>query len=133
MDRVRVATRFIAMMLALPLCCGCGGVSFPLLQGITRAEVRTSHDKLIKEISDPEQIRELVAFVNDRRTGWGTPLAGVPVPRHVINFYEGSEFKGHFGWGEDFFGTHRDGGFFSREATPEEVAEFQRIVGLDDR
>jgi hypothetical protein len=121
-------------MAALVLSCGCGGVLFPELKGVTRAEVRTNHDELIKEISDPEQIRRLVAFVNSRRSGWETPWRGVPVPKHVINFYEGEQFAGHFGWGESFFETQRDSrGFFSRDATPEEVEEFRRLVGIDVR
>jgi hypothetical protein len=131
MDKVHAVTRFISLMVALALFCGCGGVSFPELQGVTRAEVRTNHNELIKEISDPEQIRRLVEFVNARRTGWGARIDGVPVPRHVVNFYEGEEFAGHFGWGRDFFETQRDSrGFFSREADPK---EFQRIVEVDDK
>jgi hypothetical protein len=121
-------------MVALALFCGCGGVSFPELRGVTRAEVRTNHNELIKEISDPEQIRQLVAFVNARRTGWGDRFDGVPVPERVVNFYDGKEFRGHFGWGRDFFEMQRDNrGFFSREANPEEVKEFQQILVMDNR
>ena len=113
---------------------GCGGVSFPELRGVTKAEVRTKHNELIKEISDPEQIGRLVAFVNARRVGWSTRLDGIPIPQRVVNFYEGEEFKGHFGWGRDFFEMQRDGrGFFSREADPEEVREFELMVGADSR
>ena len=121
-------------MVALALFCGCGGISFPELRGVTKAEVRTNQNELIREISDPEQIRQLVTFVNARRTGWGDRFDGVPVPERVVNFYEGNEFRGHFGWGKDFFETQRDNrGFFSREANPEEVKEFRRILGMDNR
>jgi hypothetical protein len=134
MARARTVISFIALMTASAFFCGCGGVSFPELKGVTRAEVRTNQDKLIKEISDPGQIRQLVAFVNARRTGWGSRIDGVPVPERVVNFYEGEKFAGHFGWGRDFFETQRDDrGFFSREADPEEVKEFQRIIGADDK
>jgi len=134
MDRVRALISFIPLMAALILFCGCGGVSFPELKGVTRVEVRTNHDELIKEISDPAQLRRLAAFVNSRRSGWETPLRGVPVPRHVVNFYEGEQFAGHFGCGDSFFETQRDSrGFFSRDATPEEVEEFRQLVGVDVR
>ena len=129
MDRVHAVTSFIALVGALALFCGCGGESFPELKGVTKAEVRTNRDELIKEISDPEQIRRLVAYVNARRTGWSTRFDGVPVPGRVVNFYEGDKFVGHFGWGRDFFETQRDDrGFFSREADSEEVREFQHIA-----
>jgi hypothetical protein len=134
MGRVRVAIRFIALTAALALFCNCGAVSFPELHGVTRAEIRTNHNELAKEIYDPEQIKQLLAFVNARRAGWGTRIDGVPVPRHVVNFYEGGEFKGRLGWGRDFFETQRDNrGFFSREADPEEVKEFERIVGMGNQ
>src|SRR5215207_4183237 len=77
MARLQAVIRTTTLMASLALCCGCGGVSFPELKGVTRLEVRTNHDALIKEISDPEQVRQLVAFVNARRDGWGSRLDGV--------------------------------------------------------
>jgi hypothetical protein len=121
--------RFIPFLAALALLCGCGGATMPELRGVTRAEVRTNRDLLIKEVSDPEQLRQLVAFVNARRAGWGSRFDGVPVPERVVNFYEGETFKGHVGWGRYFFETQRDDrGPFSREATPEEVGDLESIL-----
>ena len=116
-------------MAVLAVSNGCGGAVFPELKGVTRVEVTTNHNVVIKEISDPEQIRQLVAFVNARRAGWDSRFDGVPVPERVVNFYEGQTFKGHVGWGDDFFETQRDGrGPYSREAGPEEVRDLERIL-----
>lgn len=132
MHRLRTGIRCTPLVAALALFCGCGGVTFSELSGVTKVEVRTNRDVLIKEISDPEQIRQLVAFVNARRAGWGSRFDGVPVPERAVNFYEGDTFRGHVGWGRDFFETQRDGrGPYSREAEPEEVRDLERIVMVE--
>ena len=39
-------------------------------------------------------------------------------------------FKGHFGVGKDFFETQRDGGFFSKDASPEDLRHFLEFTGV---
>ena len=52
----------------------------------------------------------------------------------TAEFYSGSDFKGSFGIGENFFESQRNGGFFSKSAAPSEVRRFLDLlepVGAD--
>jgi len=111
-----------------------GNVSFPPLGRVTRVEVRTRLNDPVLTIEDGDKINAVVNFVDRRRAGWGTPIIDdVPVPEFVANFYDGDTFKGHFGYGRSFFETQRDDrGFFSKDATAEEVAEFKTLLGVKD-
>lgn len=102
----------------------------PALAGISQVELKGEGGKLvIATITEPAKIEALVAFVNARRDGWGTPWHGVPVPRVRADF-RGAEFQGNFGAGPGFFTTHRAGGFWSRDASEEDLAEFARLAGV---
>jgi hypothetical protein len=82
------------------------------------------------KITGKAAISEVVDFVDAHRTGWGTPWYGIPVPAVTVEFYDGTEFKGSFGVGDNFFETQRDGGFFTQSASPAEVLGFLRLVSL---
>lgn len=56
----------------------------------------------------------------------------MPVPQIVADFYDGSEFKGHFGVGPGFFECHRDGDFASKRCGGRESRAFLEILGLLD-
>ena len=102
----------------------------PLLQETERVEVKADGGgTTLATITEPAKVDALVAFVNSRREGWGTPWAGVPVPRVDAYFY-GAKFQGSFGAGPGFFETQRAGGFWSRDAADDEVAEFARLAGV---
>lgn len=102
----------------------------PLLQGTERVEVKADGGgTTLATITEPAKVDALVAFVNARREGWGTPWAGVPVPRVRADFY-GAKFQGHFGAGPGFFETQRAGGFWSRDADDDEIAVFARLAGV---
>jgi hypothetical protein len=82
-----------------------------------------------REISDPESIQRIVAFVDANKEGWRVPWYGVPVPAVTVEFYDGKTFRGSFGVGKDFFETQRDGGFWSKDAKSDEVGRFLDLVG----
>lgn len=109
---------------------------YPRLEGITHVEVQArfaGRGTTLASIVDPDRIGRIVAFVNARRAGWEQPWAGVPVPTVVANFYRGSEFKGHVGSGASFLETQRDGDFASRDASHDEVSEFNALVGVGEK
>ena len=79
--------------------------------------------------ADSARIAALVRFANVRNSGWARPWYGVPVPRVTVLFF-GTEFQGSFGAGPNFFETQRSGDFASRAATPTEISEFTRLLGI---
>ncbi len=65
-------------------------------------------------------------------SNWRSPWFGIPVPIVEVQFFDGQQGKGSFGVGKDFFETQREGGFFSKGASPSEVASFFDAVNLDE-
>lgn len=82
-----------------------------------------------RTIDDPSTVAKLVAFVNDRRRGWRTPLTGAPVPVVTAVLYDGTKAIRKFGAGPDFFATG-DLYLLSRPADQDEVREFMELVGV---
>jgi hypothetical protein len=105
---------------------GCDGRTLPVFNGITRVEVRTNHDSL-GSIVDSQQIARIVAFANARREKWTQPWAGVPIGTLGVTFFAGRNVQGSFSAGDDFFEAQQDGNWFSRNATPAEVAEWRAM------
>jgi hypothetical protein len=99
---------------------------------VSRIEVRTNEDQLLKTIEDASTICAFVAYVDNRRTGWGgfNDAFGVPVPFIVANVYDGNVFRGHVGLGNGFLEAQRDGGFASKAITNAEELEFLQILGV---
>ncbi|HEY2377988.1 MAG TPA: hypothetical protein VGH98_18585 [Gemmatimonadaceae bacterium] len=123
----------VAIPIAVLTACGGKVPPYPPLEGITRVEVRgrlAQRDTTVASIADPERIGRILAFVNARCAGWERPWAGIPVPIVVADFYRGSEFMGHVGSGASFLETQREDDFASRSASPEEVAEFNALLGI---
>jgi hypothetical protein len=77
--------------------------SYGPLESITRIAIY-DQDQILKEVTDPSQVAEIVRFINEQRHGWYTPIQGTPMPKIKLRFYTNEEFKGNFGVGEDFFG-----------------------------
>lgn len=73
--------------------------------GVTRIEVTDNVSTPLKRIRDKKQVDAIVGFIDKHASGWSSPWAGVPVPKIVVNLYDGQEFKGHFGAGNGFFET----------------------------
>ena len=115
--------------------CSIGKRDFSPLGPITSAELWVSASdgsKFIWKISDPKDLSRIAVFVDSRRTGWGTPWYGVPVPIVEVEFFDGQKLKVTFGVGKDFFETQREGGFFSKHASPSEIRGFYDVVNLDE-
>jgi hypothetical protein len=85
---------------------------------------------MIRSLEDREQIQKIVDFVDNQRSGWGSPWAGVPIPKVVANFYDRESFKGHFGVGPNFFETQREGDFACKDATTEQCLDFLRLISV---
>ena len=115
--------------------CSMGKHDFSPLGSVTTAELWISAgdgSKYIWKISDPKDVSRIAAFVDSHRTDWGTPWYGVPVPIVEVRFFDGQQAKGSFGVGRNFFETQRQGGFFSKSASPSEIRGFYEVVNLDD-
>jgi|ERR1700677_2057653 len=115
--------------------CSIGKRDFSPLGPVTTAELWISASdgsKYIWRISDPKDVSGIAAFVDSRRTGWGTPWYGVPVPIVEVKFFEGERLKGTFGVCRDFFETQREGAFFSKNTSAIEIRGFYDVLNLDD-
>lgn len=131
-QRVRVLLPGFCLFMAA---CSIGRRNFSPLGTVTTAELWISASdgsKYIWKISDPKDVSRIAAFVDSRRTGWGTPWYGIPVPIVEIELFDGQKLKATFGVGRDFFETQREGAFFSRNASPSEIRGFYDVVNLDD-
>jgi hypothetical protein len=93
--------------------------------------VRGNGESALRTITDPAEVKRIVAFVEAHSSGWAIPWFDVPIPELVVELYDGEEFKGHFGAGLNFFETHRSGDFLSKYATPEERDGFYRLIGVE--
>jgi hypothetical protein len=83
---------------------------------------------LSQKITDSARISQIIAFVDSHREGWYVPWHGIPVPSVSVEFYKGTDLKGSFGVGKNFLETQRDGGFYSQDATPDEVSSFLALL-----
>jgi hypothetical protein len=104
--------------------------SFPPLAGVTRLIVRNLANDTLRVIDNPDSIAAIVAYVNQRQSGWGAPWTGIPIGQVKVAFYGSSEFLGHVSAGPDFLETHQQGTFASQSATREELDEFARLIGV---
>jgi hypothetical protein len=97
---------------------------------VTHVDV-TNNMHFIKRIDSQRDIRAIIAFVSQRRSGWVQPLAGVPVARLYVCFYDGDKINGHFGVGPGFFETDLAGHqFCSKDAAKSETETFLALIGM---
>lgn len=109
-------------------------IAFPPLGPVTRISVFGSDaSKPLVTITDAQKISQIVAFVDSHRLGWEAPWYGIPVPTVTAEFFDRTEFKGHFGVGRDFFETQREGVFRSQQASVNDVHQFLDLVGLSSQ
>jgi hypothetical protein len=109
------------------------GRTFPPLGPVTRVRVTAGSDnREVRLIDDPEQVRRIVEFVDGHRRGWGSGWFGPPVPQVTAEFYNGDEFKGHFGAGPGFFECQREDTFECKDCWGWQSREFLRLVGLPE-
>jgi hypothetical protein len=104
----------------------------PALGPVTSIAVSgTDSSHPISKITSPEVVSAIVAFVDARRRDWGTPWFGVPVGVVTTEFYDGTDFKGSFGVGDNFFTTQREGMFLSLKASPSDTQAFLKLLKSD--
>ncbi|HEX4947604.1 MAG TPA: hypothetical protein VFZ34_13120 [Blastocatellia bacterium] len=107
-------------------------VSFPPLGDVTEIVIK-DQNQIIKRITSPIKTADIIKFVDGKRQGWYTPLAGVPSPKITLGFYNNAEFKGTFGIGSNFFYTQREGTFEAKSATDEEIQYFLYVLGVEKK
>jgi hypothetical protein len=136
LDDVRVRSIFAARLVAVTLvACNEKKRDFPPLGPVTTANLWISASdgsKYLWKISDPNDFSRIAAFVDSRRTTWGTPWLGVPVSTVDVQFFDGEKRKGSFGVGREVSETQREGGFFSKNASLSEIRRFFDVLNLDD-
>ncbi|MDB5308843.1 MAG: hypothetical protein JWO38_3045 [Gemmataceae bacterium] len=133
--RRRLLIGVLIAALALAGCClGPWGTSYPPLGRVTRIEVRDLSNNRLRVMDDPAEIQRVVEYIDGHRHGWNwmSGWAGVPVPQITAEFYDGSEFKGHFGVGPGFFECQREGDFASKGIWSWQERRFLELVGLPD-
>jgi hypothetical protein len=130
--------RFLALLVVVSMtACGIGKQGspreFPMLNQVTSVNV-VGHDgsKPSVKVTDRLKVSQIVAFIDSHRTGWIKPWYGNPVPTVTAEMFDGTEFKGSFGVGNDFFETQRAGSFFSQRASSVEVRHFLDLLGVDE-
>jgi hypothetical protein len=97
---------------------------------VTHVEITGRSMDVLRRIDEPTKIAAILDFVRDHRSGWNTPLAGVPVGRLSAVFYNGKTCLGHFSVGPRFFETDLAGDFRSINASDSETATFLSLVDM---
>jgi hypothetical protein len=118
------------------VCCfGPWGTTYSPLGPVTRIKVTlVPSNKEVRVIEDPAEVLRVVEFVDGHRRGWGwlSGWGGVPVPQVTASFYDGPEFKGHFGVGPGFFECQREGDFKSKTCWSWQERRFLELVGMPE-
>jgi hypothetical protein len=100
------------------------------IEGVTRVTIsRATPAGPVSDlvITDPERIRQLVAFANayrDCKRPWDT----MPAPRLTASFYEKENFKGAIGVGTNFFYVSCPNWKGIRTATAAEIEDFNKLI-----
>jgi hypothetical protein len=108
---------------------------FREFSNVTTIVVRRN-SKEVKTVYDMKQIGRIVEFLNRYLKEWDSPWAGVPVPECDVQVFSQDEYLGSFGarldpaGKRDFFATQRQGGFFSKDASHDDVLRFYQLIGI---
>lgn len=131
---IAITTLLAVLLIGLGVLGGGGCTNYPPLGTVTRIEVVGPTGQQYQTIDNQSQIKSVVEFVDNHRTGWGglNGMFGTPVPDVIVNFYDQQDFKGHFGAGSGFFETQRGAGFKSRQAWGDDRQRFLEILGMSD-
>lgn len=89
----------------------------------------TRNNKPLVELTDPTQLLNMTAFVNQRLSGWSVPWFGAPVGQIYFTFRKAGRPIGNFYVGPSFFGRDH-GNFLSQSASKDEIVELGLITGL---
>ena len=84
----------------------------------------------VRDLRDQETIGTLLAFVNDRLSGWYDPWSGTPIATARVYFWKERRVVGMFGSGANFFSR----GQFPAEriirASADQISQFHRLAHL---
>lgn len=81
-----------------------------------------------KNVTNQEQIDEVIHFIKNRKYGWYAPWFGVPVGKTRAEFFAEKKFVGDFNAGQSFFEAQGCGYFYIRDAWHKEISEFINIL-----
>jgi hypothetical protein len=100
---------------------------------VTRVIVRiASHEGVPNSeyvITDPERVRQLIAFANERRRVSQPSLYTMPAPVLTAAFYDQADFLGAIGAGPNFFFVSCSEWRGVRgDATEDEIGDFKRRI-----
>lgn len=101
------------------------------IHAATRIDIEHLHSSTIvtdRVITDPQQIRQLIAFFNERREASRT-IADEPIEHTTALFYADKTFVGAIGSGPNFFNVRCPSWSGTRKARAQELEEFNRLVG----
>jgi hypothetical protein len=125
---------FSLLIFILTFTAGCGQARTLIPPShVTHVDVTDNNMHFIKRIDSQRDIDTIIAFVSQRRSGWVQPLAGVPVARLYVCFYDRDKIAGHFGVGPGFFETDLAGDQFrSKDAAKSETETFLALIGMEN-
>jgi hypothetical protein len=133
MNRIRPSRRdIIGLALCLTLLGGCDerAQKVPRVEGVTMIRVYGPSADPARTIDDAEEMARVVAFINERRSGWHVPEVDAPLPAVTAVLYGGGK-KYTFSAAPEYFSS---GPVYllSRRASLEEFQEFLNLVGIAD-
>jgi hypothetical protein len=133
MNRIRLSRcGIISLAFGLVLLGGCDqhAQKVPRVEGVTAIRVYGPSADPARMIDDAEELARVVAFINERRSGWHVPEVDAPLPAVTAVLYGGGR-KYTFSAAPQYFSS---GPIYllSRRASPEEFQQFLRLVGIED-
>lgn len=86
-------------------------------------------NRTTRYITDTATINAIVTFYETRKSGWGTPWYGAPVPTHQFLLENDGRVIESIGLGHNFI-TAGAGQMISRAISEEEVRELSRLADI---
>lgn len=102
-------------------------VEFRGLAHADRIEVRGIGDKLVRVVTDPDQIATAANFIARYQAGWVDVWSGPGAPWLLLNFYQGQQYVGGFGISESYLVA----GTLSQNASPDQITPLAKRLDLD--
>ena len=132
MMRMRLVTGIIYSTVVC-MAVGCALTQPPDFSPLSRAdriEIKTGMNQPVKAVTEPAQIKAVAGFIEHYQAGFGIPWLGAPIPKHVLNFYQGNQDLGGFGIGVSFLSAGPMN-LLTQEITERERDEVLKLLGLE--
>ncbi len=123
----------------VPLACCSERLTLREVGKATEVRLRDMHAsdqfKVLRVITDPQQVQKIVSAVDSERQGWGASLISSvsPAPSLMLEFYDGDRFLRAFGVGRRFFWTESPRGSIAKSMSDSQVQRFLDLVGMDSK